>query len=616
MERHVFTSGWKAKVGQAEQRLASLREEFPALLPLSLVLLLVPGVVLLGLKPSLILGSGSDAAPAQAEQAAASTDGAPTEAAPPAAPADISPRFSTVRINSMGEAVITGQANGGTQVTVLADGRPLGASATDAAGHWVLLPADALATGTHELSLIIVSEAGEASTSEDVVRFTVPDLDKLEAQAGLVLDGTALQRVAPAAEAPQAVAAAPASATEDDALSLLPAMTGVGSLDQSMPTSFSERGRLAEPDEAIAMATVSAPAPLQVEALPVLPGTKVASGDGPSASPEELAAMAAPVALVPAAVAAAEPAPRSATPQSIAATGKPAAPQGDGGGQATGAVTIAASASSAPVDVPALQEESVAARPAPAAVDFAAAERTPAGTVRASLADLARLVPKDPDLVPVTVASAGDAARAAVPDAPRPRGRAKPLTEAQAKAAAAAALAAVNGPFETEESQPAKVTTSPRGNTARAFAATVPMDHIALGDIPRPVLGRTSKTERATRASLTTPSKLRLDPSLTKVHVDTIVTAPRGGIYLAGYAGEGARIEVTIGDRRVGETVSDSSGRWKTTVDTAGSGEGTIVVQVRQLADDGSVANSTIVPYRAAKATALGGGAAGGSIPD
>ncbi|PHK96147.1 peptidoglycan-binding protein [Pseudoroseomonas rhizosphaerae] len=75
-------------------------------------------------------------------------------AALPLAAADMPPRFDIVRIGARGTAVVAGRAAPGAEVVLMREnGRELGRVRADARGEWVILPAEPLPPGPHELSL-------------------------------------------------------------------------------------------------------------------------------------------------------------------------------------------------------------------------------------------------------------------------------------------------------------------------------------------------------------------------------------------------------------------------------------------------------------------------------
>ncbi|MGG5888925.1 LysM peptidoglycan-binding domain-containing protein [Falsiroseomonas sp. HC035] len=72
----------------------------------------------------------------------------------PAAPTPPEPpRFDVVRVGARGGVVVAGRAAPGAEVILLQDGRELGRARADGRGDWVILPAEPLRPGNHQLSL-------------------------------------------------------------------------------------------------------------------------------------------------------------------------------------------------------------------------------------------------------------------------------------------------------------------------------------------------------------------------------------------------------------------------------------------------------------------------------
>jgi len=109
-----------------------------------------------------------------AAPAVAPTPPAPApQSARPATPPG--PSFDIVRINPRGDAVMAGRATPGADV-VLRDGdRDLGRARADAQGNWVFLPAQPLAPGARELSILERVPGGDDRRSESTVVLVVPD---------------------------------------------------------------------------------------------------------------------------------------------------------------------------------------------------------------------------------------------------------------------------------------------------------------------------------------------------------------------------------------------------------------------------------------------------------
>ncbi|WP_424812678.1 LysM peptidoglycan-binding domain-containing protein [Roseococcus sp. YIM B11640] len=127
----------------------------------------------------------------------------PAAAAPPR-PAQVAPRFDVARVNVRGVLVTAGRAAAGAEVTLLENGREIGAGRADARGEWVILPDAPLAPGARELTLLARLPGGEPVAGEASVVLIVPE------------PAPAVVAAAPAAPAP---AAQPQPAPEPQASS-------------------------------------------------------------------------------------------------------------------------------------------------------------------------------------------------------------------------------------------------------------------------------------------------------------------------------------------------------------------------------------------------------------
>ena len=124
----------------------------------------------------------SRSAPAVSQPAARAAQ----PAAPPAAAGSPGvPDFDVVRVRPDGQTVIAGRADPGASVTVLDGGKPVATVTADPKGEWVVLPEQALAPGSHELSLTETSPGGGADRkSANVVVLSVPEPKPGAAGAG------------------------------------------------------------------------------------------------------------------------------------------------------------------------------------------------------------------------------------------------------------------------------------------------------------------------------------------------------------------------------------------------------------------------------------------------
>ncbi|PWC29668.1 LysM peptidoglycan-binding domain-containing protein [Teichococcus aestuarii] len=100
---------------------------------------------------------------------------APAPAAAPQVAAEITPRFDIARIGARGTAVVAGRAAPGAEVVLLRDGgHELGRARADARGEWVILPAEALPPGPHELSLAARTAHGALHRGGEALLVLVP----------------------------------------------------------------------------------------------------------------------------------------------------------------------------------------------------------------------------------------------------------------------------------------------------------------------------------------------------------------------------------------------------------------------------------------------------------
>lgn len=100
---------------------------------------------------------------------------------PDAAPAG--PRFDVARIGASGNAVVAGRAAPGVEVTLHDRDRTLGRARADARGEFVILPAEPLSPGAHELSLRVRDGSGKVRQGEESVVVMVPGASLREVSA-------------------------------------------------------------------------------------------------------------------------------------------------------------------------------------------------------------------------------------------------------------------------------------------------------------------------------------------------------------------------------------------------------------------------------------------------
>jgi len=114
------------------------------------------------------------AVPAPQTPAAAPADPLPQTGA--GAPAAIRPQFDVVRVEPTGEAVIAGRAGPNSKVALLADGRVLAETQTDAGGNFVMIP-ETLSAGDHVLALQDRLAGGTLDSAQSVA-VSVPERGK------------------------------------------------------------------------------------------------------------------------------------------------------------------------------------------------------------------------------------------------------------------------------------------------------------------------------------------------------------------------------------------------------------------------------------------------------
>ncbi|MBS0561206.1 MAG: LysM peptidoglycan-binding domain-containing protein [Proteobacteria bacterium] len=138
---------------------------------------------------------------------------APAPSPPPGPPP---PSFDIVRIAPNGDAVLAGRAAPGAEVSVLADGKPVGHATADASGAWAMTTDASLPPGGHELTLSErLPGAPEVASAGSVVA-VVPTTSAAPAIALLAQPGAASRVL----QAPPTPAAPAASASKERGLGL------------------------------------------------------------------------------------------------------------------------------------------------------------------------------------------------------------------------------------------------------------------------------------------------------------------------------------------------------------------------------------------------------------
>jgi nucleoid-associated protein YgaU len=117
--------------------------------------------------------------PTASQQAALpSTPPAVAAEAPLPKPESSRPSFDVVRVDPAGVLVMAGRADSGSEVTVTSDGRVIGTATADAGGSWVILPAEPMPAGNHELALSARLADGRSLDADKLVMLAVPESGK------------------------------------------------------------------------------------------------------------------------------------------------------------------------------------------------------------------------------------------------------------------------------------------------------------------------------------------------------------------------------------------------------------------------------------------------------
>jgi nucleoid-associated protein YgaU len=102
------------------------------------------------------------------------TQPAPSTPAPQAAGGPAVPSFDIVRVDPQGNAVLAGRAVPGATVTVKDGGRVLGTATADAQGAFVLIPANPLPPGSHEITLSEALPGGKIIEGSQSASISLP----------------------------------------------------------------------------------------------------------------------------------------------------------------------------------------------------------------------------------------------------------------------------------------------------------------------------------------------------------------------------------------------------------------------------------------------------------
>ncbi|MEM9473317.1 MAG: hypothetical protein AAGA00_15290, partial [Pseudomonadota bacterium] len=159
--------------------------------------------------------------------------------------------FDIVRVEEDGSAVLAGRAEPGAKVRLLINQKVAGETQANDRGEWVVIPAEAMPAGAHQMQIETENAAGEVKLAEQSVALTVPDrpgtqplivlsetakpskvlqkpetVEAQQADAGQAAEDTTASDQQPAAESktaalqPPATAAAPAVTSAGRALNV------------------------------------------------------------------------------------------------------------------------------------------------------------------------------------------------------------------------------------------------------------------------------------------------------------------------------------------------------------------------------------------------------------
>lgn len=158
------------------------------------------------------VASPAPASPTAVAQATiAPAPGSPTPA-PPAAPVPENPSFDIVRVSPQGDTVVAGRAAPGAQVTLDANGQPIGSATADASGQFVILPAKPLGPGGRELTLSARDASGATTAGSAPVIVAMPAAPSRPTPAPTEIPAGPPPTNAPPTSAPAVIAANPGAA--------------------------------------------------------------------------------------------------------------------------------------------------------------------------------------------------------------------------------------------------------------------------------------------------------------------------------------------------------------------------------------------------------------------
>ncbi|MDP9136914.1 MAG: hypothetical protein M3N38_01865, partial [Pseudomonadota bacterium] len=192
---------------------------------------------------------------------------------------DSKPSFDTIRVEPDGMAVLAGRGMPDSDVTILFNDKPIGSAKTDPAGAWVLVPAQPLPIGDHQVTLQMQQPNTDPVYSEQSIALKVPERGADKALVVLSENNQPSKVLQQPQQAPAAAPAEPSAPAGANAAAEAPAVTAAA-----------EPAAGAAAESTIAAASVADPAPA---ATPTEAAAEVASSKAkpPAKLPLNLAAV-------------------------------------------------------------------------------------------------------------------------------------------------------------------------------------------------------------------------------------------------------------------------------------------------------------------------------------
>lgn len=175
--------------------------------------------------------------------------------------------FDIVRVEEDGSAVLAGRAAPGSTVRLLINEKIAGETQANERGEWVLIPAEPMAAGAHQMQIETENAAGEVKLAEQSVALTVPD--QPGTQPLIVLSETAkpskvLQKPEPTEVKPEPTEVKQAEAAQEPAASEGGEATAAAG---QQPAADSKTAALEPPATTTAPAVTSTARSLNVEVV-------------------------------------------------------------------------------------------------------------------------------------------------------------------------------------------------------------------------------------------------------------------------------------------------------------------------------------------------------------